>query len=222
MSLREVNNLMRIIRWVGIAIAAAAGLAALAGRTRAEIHNGGVDCTNWNGTYSMLGSYAKDPALAPRGREALKIHQTACNGVDMETTIGGEHVTIIARTNDRDNNRSMSIRGRTVRVYATWVDGYGRNWEVALIPDPLRPNVRYSRREFLLTSYHTVIEQATIHDPSHLEPLATFGGNPGGRGGGGEKIHDIVDARTVYAMPVNEEENGTSQPSRVELRHRRR
>ena len=49
---------MRITRWGGVALAAAAALAALAGRSRAEIHNGGVDCTNWNGTYRLAGTYS--------------------------------------------------------------------------------------------------------------------------------------------------------------------
>jgi len=210
---------MRITRWGGVALATAAALAALAGRSRAEIHNGGVDCTNWNGTYNMLGSYTKDPSLAPKDHDPIKIRQTACNGVDMEVNIGGEHTTIIARTNDSDNNRSMTVHGHYVRIYSSWVDGYGKNWTVSLIPDPLRPNARHSRREFLLTSFHTVIEQATIHDPSNLVPLATFGGSAGGRHGGGEKIHDVVDSRTVYAMAVPEEENAPA--GRVELRHRR-
>src|SRR5437762_26628 len=121
---------MRITRWGGVALAAAAALAALAGRSRAEIHNGGVDCTNWNGTYHMLGSYTKDPSLAPKDHDPIKIRQTASN----------------------------------------------------------------------------------------LVPLATFGGSAG-RHGGGEKIHDVVDARTVYAMSVPEED--AAPAGRVELRHRR-
>ena len=122
-------------------------------------------------------------------------------GVDMDVTIAGERYTVMARTTDRLNRHSMTIRGRSTRVYANWVDGYGKNWTVSLTPDPLRPTVPYSVREYLLTSFHTVVVQATIHDSRNQIPLSTFPRGPRDRERGA-KIRDVVDARAVYLMPV--------------------
>jgi hypothetical protein len=193
---------MRINRRGVIVSGAAAGLAGLAVQARAEIHNGGVDVTNWNGTYELSGSSASNAALMPPDKEPIVIRQDAPNGVDMDVTIGGERCTIQARTNGSQNRRRMSIKGVYVTVYATWVDGYGKNWEVHLTPDPLRPNVPYSVRQFLLTSFHTVIVQAAIHDPRNQVPLATFPDHAGKKGG--SKVRDLVDARAVYMMPVGD------------------
>jgi hypothetical protein len=193
--------MLRIERWGKTVCFTTLGLAALASRTGAEIHNGGVDCTNWNGTYRLASASATQAALIPPANDTITIRQESCGGVDMDVTIAGERYTIMARTIDRLNRRSMLIKGRPTRVYANWVDGYGKNWTVSLTPDPLRPGVPYSVREYLLTSFHTVVVQATIHDPRNQIPLATF---PEGRRDRqrGAKVRDVVDGRAVYLMPV--------------------
>ncbi len=194
---------MRIRHWGTALILAVASLAAFAVQGRAEIHNGGVDCTNWNGVYKLVGSSAKDRSLLPPANDTIEIKQDSCGGCDMLVNIGGEQCLIEARTNNSRNRRPMTVKGRSSIVYASWVDGYGKNWYVSLTPDPLRPNVPYSVREFSLTSFHTVTMLATIHNPHKLIPLATFS-QTGGRTRGGQKIQDVVDARAVYLLPVGE------------------
>lgn len=184
--------------------AAVLGVAVLAGRTSAEIHDGGVNVTDWNGTYHLVGASSNNPSLLPNDKDPLEIRMNAPNATDIEVTIGGERTTIRARTNASENRHYMTIKGRQVKIYSSWVDGYGKNRTITLTPDPLRPGVPYSVREFLLTSSHAVILEALVRDPRNQVPLATFGGDPGGRRRGGTKVKDVVDARAVYMMPVSQ------------------
>jgi hypothetical protein len=194
------------IRGSGLLILAAAGVAALAGlagRSYAIVHNGGVDCTNWNGTYVLAGASAKESRLVPPRGDTITIRQNSCAGVDLGVTIGGQRYVLAAHTNDSQNDRVLTIRGRPTRVHATWVDGYGKNWMVSLTPDPMTPTVPYSVREYLLTSLQTVTVADTIRDPHNQVPLATFPATAGGKKeAGGRKIQEVVGARAVYLLPV--------------------
>src|SRR5438270_2976375 len=92
-----------------LAAAGAASLAGMAGRSHAIIHNGGVDCTNWNGTYALAGGSAKEKHLLPADGDTIQIRQNSCAGVDMEVGIGGERYNLSAHTNDSQNDRVLSI-----------------------------------------------------------------------------------------------------------------
>src|SRR5262249_43740421 len=133
-----------------LAAAGAASLAGFAGRSHAIIHNGGIDCTNWNGTYALAEASSKEKHLLPADGDTIQVRQNSCAGVTLEVTVGGERYVLAAHTNDSQNDRVFSIHGRSTRLHATWIDGYGKNWVVSLTPDPLRPGVPYSVREYLL------------------------------------------------------------------------
>jgi hypothetical protein len=202
-------------RYIGILLLAAAGVAMTTVMTRAEIHNGGVDCTNWNGVYNLAGASARDPALLQRAGDTIVVKQSSCNAVQFETNIGGDRCAIDARVNG--SRRSVSANGHVVTLWGSWVDGYGKNWIITLTPDPARPYVRHSVREYLLTSFHSIIVQASIQDGNDLVPLATFGDG----GPRGSKMREHVDARAVYLLPVTsdpQEESGHEGASRERSR----
>src|SRR5438874_2144085 len=90
-----------------LAAAGAASLAGMAGRSHAIVHNGGVDCTNWNGTYVLAGASSKENRLLPAEGDTINIRQNSCAGVDLEVTIGGERYALAAHTNDSQNDRVL-------------------------------------------------------------------------------------------------------------------
>jgi hypothetical protein len=181
-------------------IGAAAGAVALQVTTHAEIHNGGVDCTNWNGLYNLAGASANDRSLTPPDQDTIDIKQTDCHSVTMTATLKGQRVELDVKMAGSSKRQTVTIGGRSYDVYGSWVDGYGQNWIIKLTPDPVRPSVPYSLHEYLLTSFHSIISQDTIHDFHNMVPLATF--DREGRGGK-TKVNDIVDGRAVYLLPVD-------------------
>ena len=198
-------------RYLALLLLAGAGLAIAATSTRAEIHNGGVDCTNWNGTYRLAGTYSRAAGLAPPHGDTIVVRQSSCSGLQLEATVAGERCTIDARMNG--SRRSMSVHGQYCAVWGSWVDGYGKNWIITLTPDPLRPHVPHSVREYLLTSFHTILVQDSIQNPNDLVPLATFG-EGGPREG---KMREHVDSRSAYLLPVEPEpavEKNSEHPAR--------
>jgi len=192
---------MRFRRWGRFLFlsGAAVGAVALQIGTHAEVHNGGVDCTNWNGVYKLGGSTTNNPSLGAPDGDTIEIKQTSCAGVEMTLTLKGQRTTLDARMAGSSRRRMITIGGRNYEIYGSWVDGYGQNWYVKLTPDPARPEVPSSIREYLLTSFHSIIAQHTIHDPHNLIPLATFDRDARR---GQQKINDVVDARAVYFLPV--------------------
>ena len=198
---------MRMRQWGRILFlaGAAAGAVALQVNTHAEVHNGGVDCTNWNGVYNLAGASANDRSLAPPDQDTIEIKQTSCAGVMMTVSLKGERVTLDAKMSGSSKRRMITIGSRSYEIYGSWIDGYGQNWLVQLKPDPIRPTVPYSVREYLLTSFHSVIAQDTIHDFHNMVPLATFD-HEARRGQ--QKVQDVVDARSVYLLPVEGNSRG--------------
>src|SRR5262249_14284110 len=135
---------------------AAVGAVALQVTTHAEIHNGGVDCTNWNGVYNLAGASANDHSLTPPAQDTIEIKQTDCHSVLMTVTLKGQRVDLDAKMAGSSRRQTVSIGGRIYDVYGSWVDGYGQNWIIKLTPDPVRPSVPYSLHEYLLTSFHSI------------------------------------------------------------------
>ena len=129
----------------------------------------------------------------------------------LETTLAGERCTIDAKVNG--SRRSMSVHGQYPRSGAAGLMATARTGSSPSRRIRCARTVPHSVREYLLTSFHTILVQDSIQNPNDLVPLATFG-EGGPREG---KMREHVHCRSAYLLPVEPEpsvEKNSEHPAR--------